>query len=101
MQANLSLSEPRMTSDWKGFLSNASLAFKVPLHDGNHEYRTLETGLIKIQEDRCPPGLVDWVNQFNDPTKPALTYPNECACMGANGCTLSQGVRGVNRSILA
>lgn len=106
---NLSKSDARMTSDWKGFKSG--LMFDVPLHDSNRQYRTVRTGLYEVQQDLYSHGTTKAVNSFRDPAlSPPLCYAkarfppddvvpqdkrNEtCLCDGCgwhvNGCPLSQ-----------
>ena len=58
--ANLSESEPRMTSAWDGF--KGGQLFDVPLHDKDREYRTVSTGLVRVRPAGIfGKGLTDWV----------------------------------------
>ena len=52
--ANLSESEPRMTSAWDGF--KGGQLFDVPLHDTNRQYATVSTGLVRVQPDSVAKG---------------------------------------------
>ena len=70
---NLNESEPRMTSNWTGF--KGGQIFEVPLHANNKQYRTISTGLVRIQPDQMGEGFVDHVNQFTDPAFPPMIYP--------------------------
>ena len=71
---NLSKSAPRMTSDWEaGF--RGGQPFDVPLHDNDKEYRTVTTGLVKVQPDRANKGLVDWINTNNDTDSTSVGIP--------------------------
>ena len=82
---NLSESEPRLTNFSKGYMRGQN--FSVPLHDNNRPYRTVATGLIKVQPDRCGPGIVKFLNDGADPSLPKL--PANVSCQAANGCMLS------------
>ena len=73
---NLAESEPRMTSDWKGF--QGGQLFEVPLHDNNQQYRNISTGLVRIQPGQMGESFVDWffMNQLTDPAFPPFSYPH-------------------------
>ena len=71
---NLAESEPRMTSDWKGF--QGGQLFEVPLHDNNQQYRNISTGLVRVQEDRMSQGFVNWTKPFIDTAFPPMSYPD-------------------------
>ena len=88
--ANLSQSEPRMTSEWDGF--KGGQLFEVPLHDNNLQYDTVSTGLVKVQTDRFPEAFVNWTNSFTneDRNLPNFTYPGN-SVPGGHGCPLSLG----------
>ena len=73
--ANLSESEPRMTSAWDGF--KAGQLFEVPLHDSNQQYDAVSTGLVKVQPDRVNKGLVEWVNTLNDRSRSTTIESSE------------------------
>ena len=87
--ANLSESEPRMLSNWSW--SKGGQNFSVPLHDNDRQYRTVTTGLARVQPDRCPLGMARYYNDdFNQALK-WLKMPDDAPCFSVNGCTLSQG----------
>ena len=88
-QTSRNESQPRMTSDWKGF--KAGQLFQVPLHDNNQQYATVSTGLVQIQPDHCSNETVAWINRYADPDLPPLIYPKHSVCNGVNGCPLSIG----------
>ena len=88
---NLAESEPRMTSDWKGF--EGGQLFEVPLHDNNQQYRNISTGLVKIQPDRFGQAYVDFLTPYYDPAFPPLSYPGNSSSNAINGCPLALGVR--------
>ena len=71
---NLAESEPRMTSDWDGFKRNQS--FEVPLHDNNQQYRTISTGLVRIQPDFFGQGFIDFITPYYAEGFPPLSYPD-------------------------
>ena len=71
---NLTESEPRMTSDWKGF--QGGQLFEVPLHDNNQQYRNISTGLVRIQPDQAGEGFVNVLNNLTDEKFDPLTYPD-------------------------
>ena len=89
--ANLSKSEPRMTSAWDGFKRDQ--LYQVPLYDdSDQQYGTVSTGLVKVQPDILNQGLVDWINNFplnthGDP----LRHPQQAGYNSINGCLMSQG----------
>ena len=93
--ANLSESEPRMTSAWDGFKRDQ--LFQVPLYDdSDQQYGTVSTGLVKVQPDILSQESVDWINSFardsNEPGSfPPLRYPHHTDYNTINGCLLSQG----------
>ena len=67
--------------------------FSVPLHDNNRQYRTITTGLVKVQPDQCGEGLANGARGIADPTFDA-SFPTMLAnatCQSVNGCALSQG----------
>ena len=84
---NLAESEPRMTSDWKGF--QGGQLFEVPLHDNDQQYRTIPTGLVRVQEDRMSQGFVNWIKPSADPAFPPISYPENASYVAINGCPLS------------
>ena len=84
---NLNDSEPRMASDYKGFRGGQN--YSVPLHDNDRPYRTVTTGLVKVQPDRCGLGFVANFNSYRDPAWPKV--PDNATCASVNGCMLSQG----------
>ena len=56
--ANLNESEPMMTRSswdgdgrWTGF--KRGRPFDIPLHDNNMQYATINSGLVKVQPDKC------------------------------------------------
>ena len=83
---NLSESEPM-------FLSNGSSAlnqrFEVPLHRFDTLSKTIPTGLKKVQPDRFPRELVEWLHTFEDPKFPTLKYEYGNGIGSFNGCPLS------------
>ena len=87
---NLAESEPRMTSDWKGF--QGGQLFEVPLHDNDQQYRTIPTGLVRVQEDRMSQGFVNWIKPSADPAFPPISYPENASYVAINGCPLSFSV---------
>ena len=88
---NIAESEPRMTSDWKGF--EGGQLFEVPLHDNNQQYRNISTGLVKIQPDQMGQGFVDFLATYNDPAFLPMAYPDNSTSVAINGCPLAFGVR--------
>ena len=88
---NIAESEPRMTSDWKGF--EGGQLFEVPLHDNNQQYRTISTGLVKIQPDQIGQSSIDLLTPINDPAFPPMTLPGKAWNVALNGCPLAFGVR--------
>ena len=88
---NIAESEPRMTSDWKGF--EGGQLFEVPLHDNNQQYRNISTGLVKIQPDQMGQGFIDFLTPIKDPAFPPMTYPGNSTYVAINGCPLALGVR--------
>ena len=88
---NIAESEPRMTSDWKGF--EGGQLFEVPLHDNNQQYRNISTGLVKIQPSGFGQGLIDFIAPFHDPSFPPMTRPGNASYAAINGCPLALGVR--------
>jgi len=71
---NLTESEPRMTSDWKGF--QGGQLFEVPLHDANKHYKTVTTGLIRVQPEPSAKGAVAFIQTVSDPALPPVSYPD-------------------------
>ena len=88
---NIAESEPRMTSDWKGF--EGGQLFEVPLHDNNQQYRNISTGLVKIQPDRFGQDAVDFFTPHFDPAFPPMSFPSNSSYAAFNGCPLALGVR--------
>jgi len=88
---NIAESEPRMTSDWKGF--EGGQLFEVPLHDNNQQYRNISTGLVTIQPDQMGQGFIDFLTPINDPAFLPMTYPGNSTGIAINGCPLAFGVR--------
>ena len=88
---NIAESEPRMTSDWKGF--EGGQLFEVPLHDNNQQYRNISTGLVKIQPSGVGQGFVDFLTPFNDPAFPPMSLPGNASVAAVNGCPMALGVR--------
>ena len=88
---NIAESEPRMTSDWKGF--EGGQLFEVPLHDNNQQYRTISTGLVKIQPDQMGQGFIDFLTPIKDPAFPPMALPDNSSHVAINGCPLALGVR--------
>ena len=78
-----------MASDWSGFKGGQN--FSIPLHDNDQQYRTITTGLAKVQPDHCSPGYADWLTSIADPSLPSVSYPDHVTCHSVNGCMLSQG----------
>ena len=88
---NIAESEPRMTSDWKGF--EGGHLFEVPLHDNNQQYRNISTGLVKIQPSEVPQSFLDFLAPYNDPAFPPMTKPGNASYVAINGCPLAFSVR--------
>ena len=85
---NLTESETRRTSD--GTFKSGQL-FDVPLHDNNQPYRTISTGLIRIQTDISGVGLADAFGRRGryqpafprvvaSTSQPAYVSPQRCCC---------------------
>ena len=87
-RTNASGSAPRMTSDWDGFKSGQ--LFEVPLHENDLQYRTVTTGLVKVESDSvCPSVIDDAVIIINDPDLPRFYLPDHANMNTVNGCPLS------------
>ena len=85
-----------MAPDSSGF--RGGLNFSVPLHDRDQQYRTITTGLIKVQNDVTGGGFSDFLMENadpNDPNLPNVSDPAHIISESINGCSLSVGA---NRS---
>ena len=60
-----------MTSDLDGF--EGGQLYEVPLHDNNHQYMTMGTGLIRVQPEGMSKAMVDYISRFHDPEFPPMT----------------------------
>ena len=85
---DLTESETRRTSD--GTFKDGQ-SFDVPLHDNNQPYRTISTGLIRIQTDISGVGLADAFGSLGrykpafpralaNNSWPAYVSPRRCCC---------------------
>lgn len=86
---NLNESEPRMAPDRKSFRRGQN--FSVPLHNKDQQYRTVTTGLVKVQPDNVGPGLAAYYKALSDPDLPNVSYPDHSDWPGYNGCPLRRG----------
>ena len=85
---NLTESETRRTSD--GTFKDGQ-SFDVPLHDNNQPYRTISTGLIRIQTDVLGIGFANAMGRLGryqpafpralaNGSYPAYVSPRRCRC---------------------
>ena len=94
---NLSESEPRvMPLAWNG-RGNASAErarreYLVPLHDYDTQYKTISTGLVRVQPEGLSKAYIAWQQtQLNDTDYPPVVYPTHATWLAVNGCPLSVG----------
>ena len=65
--------------------------FEVPLHDNKQQYKTMSTGLIRVQAEPMSKGFTDWMAPWADPDYPPMEYPDHAFWTAINGCPLSIG----------